>query len=147
MPGGKISVRPVALIWLFFLIRGLFYVRAIPIWEGFDEWAHYAYLQSMALGVAPHGPVSREVQASLSHIWLGNWNFLTVRNWRYHTVAAIVALAAVSLAVHLVRRSNSSLLSLSAIYLTFLAALAYHALQAFQNGVLPAPSAIICSAP
>ena len=69
----------------------------------------------------------------LSHIWLGNWSFLVVRSWMYHVVAGIAILAAAGLVVRLVRRPNSRLLLLSAIYLTFLAALAYHALRAFQN--------------
>src|SRR5258708_950963 len=56
-------------VWLIFLIRGLFYISFIPLWEGFDEWAHYARLQNVATSgralASPTDRVSREVQASL----------------------------------------------------------------------------------
>src|SRR6266478_2776476 len=56
-------------VWLIFLIRGVFYVSFIPLWEGFDEWAHYARLQNMATTgralASTTDRVSREVQASL----------------------------------------------------------------------------------
>lgn len=35
-------------IWLAFLARGLFYCVLQPMWEGYDEWAHFAYLQHLA---------------------------------------------------------------------------------------------------
>ena len=58
-----------AFIWLLFLIRGIFYISFIPLWEGFDEWAHYAVIQNIAATggalPSPTGKVSREVQASL----------------------------------------------------------------------------------
>ena len=58
-----------ACIWILFLVRGLFYVSFVPLWEGFDEWAHYAVLQNIAtsghLLIGTADPVSREVQASL----------------------------------------------------------------------------------
>ena len=34
-------------LWLIFLLRGLFYVSFVPLWEGFDEWSHYAVVQTM----------------------------------------------------------------------------------------------------
>src|SRR5258706_5725895 len=56
-------------IWIIFLVRGLFYVSFVPLWEGFDEWSHYAVLQNMAttgrLLIGANDRVSREVQASL----------------------------------------------------------------------------------
>ena len=47
----------------------MFYVSFVPLWEGFDEWSHYAVLQKVATGgralASPNEPFSREVQASL----------------------------------------------------------------------------------
>jgi hypothetical protein len=68
----------------------------------------------------------------LSHIWLGNWSFLVVRSWMYHFFALVAALACIGQIVRLVRRPDSNLLLLSGIYLTFVAALGYHAVRAFQ---------------
>jgi len=66
MPG---ETRLVACLWVIFVVRGLFYAAFIPLWEGFDEWAHYAVIQRLALGkqllVARGERVSREVDASL----------------------------------------------------------------------------------
>jgi 4-amino-4-deoxy-L-arabinose transferase-like glycosyltransferase len=57
-------------LWALFLARGLFYISFVPMWEGFDEWSHYAVLQNMAAGgrLLPRvdDKVSREVQASLA---------------------------------------------------------------------------------
>lgn len=39
-------------LWLCFLARGLFYSSVIPLWEGWDEYAHFAYVQQLALGHA-----------------------------------------------------------------------------------------------
>src|SRR5437867_3610537 len=71
-PGSEIAGRApglLACIWGVFLIRGVFYVSSVPLWEGFDEWAHYATLQNIATGggalIKVTDPVSREVQASL----------------------------------------------------------------------------------
>lgn len=33
------------LIWIVFFIRGVFYCVQQPMWEGYDEWAHFAYIQ------------------------------------------------------------------------------------------------------
>jgi hypothetical protein len=68
----------------------------------------------------------------LSHIWLGNWSFLVVRSWMYHLFAVAAAAAAIGLIMRLVRRPNSDLLLLCGIYLSFVAALAYHSARAFQ---------------
>jgi 4-amino-4-deoxy-L-arabinose transferase-like glycosyltransferase len=32
-------------IWLCFLIRGVFYATAFPMWEGFDEYGHFAVIE------------------------------------------------------------------------------------------------------
>jgi len=58
-----------ALLWVLFLVRGVFNIAYLPLWEGFDEWAHYAVIQRMATGREPlvrrDARVSREVQSSL----------------------------------------------------------------------------------
>jgi hypothetical protein len=57
------------LLWLTFLIRALFYVSIIPLWEGFDEHAHFAYVQHIAehVDLPLHGRdfISKEVFSSL----------------------------------------------------------------------------------
>jgi hypothetical protein len=55
-------------IWLAFLSRGLFYSVQQPMWEGYDEWAHFAFIQHIAeLRTLPSRTdlVSPEVQRSL----------------------------------------------------------------------------------
>ncbi len=63
------SLLFVAVIWLCFFTRGLFYCSFVPLWEGYDEWAHFAYVEQLATTgdflVRRDQPVSREVQASL----------------------------------------------------------------------------------
>lgn len=57
-----------AVLWLVFLSRGLFYSVQQPMWEGYDEWAHFAYIQHIAeYGTLPGrtDAVSHEVQRSL----------------------------------------------------------------------------------
>jgi hypothetical protein len=58
------------LIWLCFVLRGVFYCSLLPLWDGFDEWAHFAVIQnvstSRSLLVDRNGSVSREVDASLA---------------------------------------------------------------------------------
>jgi len=57
------------LIWICFVLRGLFYASMLPLWEGYDEWSHFAYVQHLAashgLPVVSETPVSLEVQESL----------------------------------------------------------------------------------
>ena len=56
-------------LWALFLFRGLVYLGVTPVWEGFDEHQHYAYVQLVAeqgrLPVPGRDTVSREVEASL----------------------------------------------------------------------------------
>ena len=42
--------RLLLLLWAAFIIRGLWYSAAMPIWEGYDEPYHFAYLQQLAAG-------------------------------------------------------------------------------------------------
>jgi len=51
-----------------FLLRGAFYCAEQPMWEGFDEWAHFGYIQHLAqFGRAPlrDEPVSDELRRSV----------------------------------------------------------------------------------
>ncbi len=38
------------LVWAAFLVRGFFYAGALPLWEGFDEYAHFAYVEQIVRG-------------------------------------------------------------------------------------------------
>ena len=56
------------LLWSIFLVRGFFYAAILPIWEGYDEPFHFAYIQYLVSThttptLATH--VSRQVDASL----------------------------------------------------------------------------------
>ena len=58
------------LIWLCFVCRGIFYCSLLPLWDGFDEWAHFAVIERMStagsLLIDRNSPVSREIDASLN---------------------------------------------------------------------------------
>src|ERR1051326_5094905 len=61
--------RLLFLVWIAFVVRGLFYCVQQPMWEGYDEWAHFAYIQHLAeYGRLPArtDTVSKEIRASLS---------------------------------------------------------------------------------
>ncbi|MBZ5494942.1 MAG: hypothetical protein LAP85_00945 [Acidobacteriia bacterium] len=62
------EISLILIIWGCFLARGIFYAGIIPIWEGCDEWVHFAYAQHLlAHGTLPIGDttrVSREIEAS-----------------------------------------------------------------------------------
>lgn len=57
------------IIWFLFLARVLFYCAALPLWEGYDEWAHFSVIRRMALRgealVPRESPVPFDVAASL----------------------------------------------------------------------------------
>jgi hypothetical protein len=59
----------VALIWAIFIIKGAFYCLLFPLWEGYDEYAHFAFVQHLAghheLPVS-ETRVSKQVQESLT---------------------------------------------------------------------------------
>jgi 4-amino-4-deoxy-L-arabinose transferase-like glycosyltransferase len=67
--------RLLLVLWLCFVLRGIFYCVAFPVWEGFDEPSHFAFIQYVSshrgLPVAST-PVSREVEASL-HLLPLSW--------------------------------------------------------------------------
>jgi len=56
-------------VWACFLIRLLFYSAMLPLWEGYDEWAHFAVVRQMAFGghwlVSRDAAIPRDVEASL----------------------------------------------------------------------------------
>ena len=59
----------IAIIWACLLLRLAFYASTLPLWEGVDEWAHFAVVQSAALrgellGVRDR-PIPRNIEASL----------------------------------------------------------------------------------
>src|ERR1700760_3836516 len=57
-----------ALLWALFLVRGLFFCFALPLWEGWDEYAHFGFVQFVANGgVLPRFDTafSREVDQSM----------------------------------------------------------------------------------
>ncbi len=39
---------PLVLVCAVFLARGFFYCLEQPVWEGYDEWCHFAYIQHVA---------------------------------------------------------------------------------------------------
>ena len=58
-----------ALIWGCFLARLAFYSAIEPLWEGYDEWAHFAVLRTMLSNgealVSRDAPIPRDVEVSL----------------------------------------------------------------------------------
>jgi 4-amino-4-deoxy-L-arabinose transferase-like glycosyltransferase len=56
-------------VWALFIVRGLFYIGFVPLWEGLDEWGHYAVIQIIAtrghLLAGRDERISSEIQASL----------------------------------------------------------------------------------
>jgi hypothetical protein len=61
--------RWVLAVWACFVARLLFYSAMLPLWEGYDEWAHFAVVRQMAVGGRLLGsrdaPIPRDVEASL----------------------------------------------------------------------------------
>jgi len=68
LPLGQRELIVLALLWSAFLVRGFLYSVILPVWEGYDEPYHFAYIQYL---VARHTTptlamgVSRQVDASL----------------------------------------------------------------------------------
>lgn len=55
-------------LWLAFFLRGLFFASTTPIWEGFDEHAHFALIDTLARGhawPAAGDGLPAEIEASL----------------------------------------------------------------------------------
>jgi hypothetical protein len=55
------------ILWLVFVLRGLFYAAILPVWEGYDEPYHFASIQYVVANGKPPSlqtRISREVSAS-----------------------------------------------------------------------------------
>ncbi|HEV2447569.1 MAG TPA: glycosyltransferase family 39 protein, partial [Candidatus Sulfopaludibacter sp.] len=63
--------RRIAFIWACCAARLLFYASMLPLWEGFDEWAHFAVFRATAAGAllpASDARIPRDVEASLQAV-------------------------------------------------------------------------------
>lgn len=65
------------IIWACFVLRGLFYSSVLPVWEGYDEWCHFAFVQYLqtheGLPAVSSSHISREIAESLKLVplpWL-----------------------------------------------------------------------------
>jgi len=82
--------RRIWLLWVLFIARGCFYCAMLPLWEGWDEYAHFAWLDHWLLhGTLPRqdDPIAREIDESmrlapLPHelAWIGP-PYLTHEQW------------------------------------------------------------------
>ncbi len=55
-------------LWALFLVRGAFYCQMLPLWEGWDEYAHFAWIQHWNnTGTLPTqtDSISREIDESM----------------------------------------------------------------------------------
>ncbi len=55
-------------VWFCFVARVWFYAAVLPVWEGYDEWSHFAVIRLVARGQAlppRDSPLPRDVGASL----------------------------------------------------------------------------------
>jgi len=61
--------RNLLTIWLLFVAHGVFYCSFLPLWEGFDEWGHYAFVEHLRLhpGALPRTTdrVTEEIRQSV----------------------------------------------------------------------------------
>jgi 4-amino-4-deoxy-L-arabinose transferase-like glycosyltransferase len=68
---GNSSIKPTTfliLVWCVFIARGVFYSAVLPVWEGYDEPFHFAFVQYLVTNrhlPVPADLVSREIQSSL----------------------------------------------------------------------------------
>ena len=75
----------VLLIWACFVLRGTFYAFAIPLWEGFDEYAHYARIEFLATeGREPSRttPVSQDIADTLTRMPAKNGGMSFDEYWK-----------------------------------------------------------------
>lgn len=73
-----------------------------------------------------------------SHIWFGDWSFLSVRTWMYQVLEAFALIAAIGLIVLALRaykqqKGISRLAVHAVVYSSFVASIAYHVLMNFLN--------------
>src|SRR5262245_48091854 len=63
-----LNKRLLASVWVIFICKGVLYTVLFPIWEGYDEFAHFAFIQHVAVHhelTVPDTRVSREIDRSL----------------------------------------------------------------------------------
>src|SRR5690348_14059339 len=82
--------RLIWFIWAFFIARGVFFCALLPLWDGWDEYAHFGFVQYVANGgVLPRQdtPLSREIDESMRLVplahelgWIGP-PYLTEEQW------------------------------------------------------------------
>ena len=67
--GRNAAFRLLILIWVCFPLRGVFYSSMLPLWEGYDEFSHFAYVQQLAfpgtLPIVDQSTVSKEIEESV----------------------------------------------------------------------------------
>jgi hypothetical protein len=75
-PAWKVTFRLLICIWACFLVRGIFYSSVLPLWEGYDEFSHFAYVQQLVypgnIPIVNQTAASREIEESLRllpHPW------------------------------------------------------------------------------
>src|SRR5437879_2849941 len=75
-PGTSFHQRTLLTIWVIFMCKGIFYCLLFPVWEGYDEYAHFGFIQFVATHQelpVPESVVSRELDRSLELVplpWL-----------------------------------------------------------------------------
>ena len=61
--------RWILVVWACFAVRLLFYAAMLPLWEGYDEWAHFAVVRRIVvqgeLLPSRQAPVPKDVEISL----------------------------------------------------------------------------------
>jgi hypothetical protein len=75
----------VLLLWVCFVLRGTFYACAIPLWEGFDEYAHYARIDFLASeGREPSrtAPLPQDVAETLTRLPAKNGGMTYDEYWK-----------------------------------------------------------------
>jgi hypothetical protein len=138
-----------------FVIASWWYVRNVRL-VGTVIWIDGAPQQKMGwlevLGTIPKVNWSTMIDSLMkSHIWFGNWSFLSVRNWMYRVFEYGAAIAAGGVAILVVRHLVSpsardgvikakALFLCATIYGMFLISIAYHALMNFINDGISASS-------
>ena len=71
MPPARIRWS-LAVVWICFLFRGWFYASVFPLWEGYDEFAHFGVVRAIAMKgtwLPPHDqPGQRDVEESFKFV-------------------------------------------------------------------------------
>lgn len=74
VPGSTRDRRVILLIWMIFIVQAVFFAVATPLWEGFDEYSHYARIEFLAQhGAEPdrNTPVPDDIVDLLAHVPVG----------------------------------------------------------------------------